>query len=192
MKTVYTTVCCLILGISTFAQSYEGDVHAAPAKTRTYTEHELQAPKDGVIMKKGRVFVVKGGSEQSIFETMTMLDGTKILADGTYVKLDGTKGKLREGEQILFNGELHSAPPQHFITMKNGKMMVINDTIQILMDRELTLENGHKVYPQGYMINEGKKVMINNGDRINMSGNWMEPEAVAPYSSKPSEEITAK
>lgn len=191
MKTLYTTICGVLLGMSCFAQ-YNGDVHAAPAKTRKYTEHELQTLRDGVAMQNGRMFVVKNGAKESMLETVTLLDGTKVLPDGTYQRLDGTKNKLQDGYQILMGGELHKAPPLHYVTMKNGKMLVVSDTVEVILDRELALENGNKVYPEGYMINSGKKVLLSNGDRINISGEFMSPTPITIEDRAKEMEITSK
>jgi len=180
-----------MLGVSCFAQ-YNGDVHAAPAKTRKYTEHELQMLKDGVAMQNGRMFVVKNGAKESMLETLTLLDGTKVFPDGSYQRLDGSKNKLQNGYQILMGGELHKAPPLHYVTMKSGKMMVISDTIEVLLDRELSLENGNKVYPEGYMISDGKKVMLSNGDRVNISGEFMSPTTISAEDRAKEMEITSK
>lgn len=192
MKTLYTTICLVMMGMSSFAQYAAGDVHAAPAKTRKYTEHELQTLKDGVAMQNGRMFLVKNGTKESMLDVYTMLDGTKVLPDGTYLKLDGTKGKLQDGYQMLLSGELHKAPPMHYVTMKKGKMLVVSDTIEVILDRELSLENGNKIYPEGYMISEGKKVLLSNGDRVNISGEFMPPTPISVEDRAKEMEITSK
>lgn len=186
MRTLLT-ICCLAFVAQTYAQNQVyGDVHASPAKTRTYSERELKSMQDGVFMRKGRMFVVSQGTEQSMYEPMTMLDGTKVQPDGSYLKLDGTKHRLHDDERMFLSGQITAVPHTHFVTLKNNKMWVVRDTINILMDREYTLENGSKVYPEGYAIHEGKKVAFAEGDRMNLSGVWMEPEQLS-YSNKPAE-----
>jgi hypothetical protein len=169
-------VCCVLVAVQANAQGYnDGDVHAAPAKKRTYTEREMQELKDGVISKNGRMFLVKNGAEESMYESAFMLDGTKVSPNGTYIRLDGTKDKLKDNQRMLLSGKLEFLPPVHFVTMKQGKMIVVNDSIEIFLDRELTLENGNHIYPDGHVMVDGKRVEFSDGDRMNMSGAWMEP-----------------
>ena len=158
-----------------FAQ-YNGDLHASPAKGRTVTLSETQKMEDGVLMRNGRMYVVKKGVETSMYEDVSLLDGTRVHIDGTLLRVDGTKNKLHNDERININGVWSKLPALHYATMQNGRMMLVRDTTSILMDRELVTENGNKIYAQGYVVTvDGRRVQFMEGDRMNISGAWMDP-----------------
>jgi hypothetical protein len=60
---------------------------------------------DTVTFKEGKVTVQKDGALLRVTSSITMNDGTKVLADGTMISFDKTKTiKLREGETIVLPG----------------------------------------------------------------------------------------
>lgn len=57
------------------------------------------------------------------------------------------------------------------VMMKEGKMYVIKEGQSLLMTREVTLSNGAKVMPEGYIVNKnGSRIMIKDGDFVDMEG----------------------
>jgi hypothetical protein len=63
---------------------------------------------DGVMMKNGKMMMVKDGQFTVLDHEMTMSNGTTVMADGTWTKKDGTKMKMNEGEHIDMDGKLIS------------------------------------------------------------------------------------
>ena len=58
--------------------------------------------------------------------------------------------------------------------MKDGKMMMVNDGKFTPMVRDITLPNGTKVMKTGdYMFKGGQKMMLKEGDQIDMEGNFL-------------------
>ena len=61
---------------------------------------------DMVIMKAGRMMLLRSGDLAIMDDGMTMPDGTKVMTDGTVVLLDGTTFTLVEGEGIIVDSPI--------------------------------------------------------------------------------------
>ena len=61
---------------------------------------------DMVIMKAGRMMLLRNGDMIIMDESMTMADGTKVMTDGTVLLLDGTTLSLVEGEGIILDAPM--------------------------------------------------------------------------------------
>ena len=177
MKKILTIVAAITFAIQVNAQT--GDPHFSMAKGRVFSQREQSVMQNGVLMRNGIVIEVKNGSERRMYEELKTLDGSKVLPDGTILRLDGTQSKLQEGERIFLSGVVNSVPKNEYVTMSNGRMTIVKDTIWIQMDRNLMLENGNRVFVQGYLItSDGKKVQFNEGDKISLQGSWMNDQPV--------------
>ena len=75
----------------------------APATPKM--EKKLQMP-DCVMMKAGKLMVMKGGIVTSLDKDLTLTNGTVIKVDGTVKSADGATIKLKEGEAIGLDGKL--------------------------------------------------------------------------------------
>jgi hypothetical protein len=56
---------------------------------------------DMVLMKEGRMVMLRRGDMIVMDNEMTMADGTKVMTDGTVILTDGTTLTLVEGEGML-------------------------------------------------------------------------------------------
>ena len=61
---------------------------------------------DMVIMKDGRMMLLRSGDMIIMDENMTMADGTKVMTDGTVLLMDGTTLSLVEGEGIILDAPM--------------------------------------------------------------------------------------
>lgn len=61
---------------------------------------------DMVIMKAGRMMMLRSGDLTIMDDSMTMPDGTKVMIDGTVVLMDGTTFTLVEGEGIIMDSPM--------------------------------------------------------------------------------------
>ena len=61
--------------------------------------------EDHIVMREGRVMLMKNGETMPMDEEMTLLDGTKVGMDGTVMMPDGTMRMMDEGETMLLQGE---------------------------------------------------------------------------------------
>ena len=60
---------------------------------------------DLVMMKKGKMMLVRNGEMKSMDMVVTMSNGTRVLMDGTIVMPDGTSRRLMDGEAMTMDGE---------------------------------------------------------------------------------------
>ena len=59
---------------------------------------------DGVMMKDGKMMVLKDGKTMPMTKEMTMSDGTKVMPDGSVMKKDGTKMMMKDGDGMNMSG----------------------------------------------------------------------------------------
>lgn len=71
----------------------------------TKTE-KMNDMKDCVMMKDGKLMVMKGTSITALNTDLTLTNGTVIKTDGTVKSTDGTAMKLKEGEAIDMDGKM--------------------------------------------------------------------------------------
>ncbi|HSL44429.1 MAG TPA: DUF6799 domain-containing protein [Anaerolineales bacterium] len=60
---------------------------------------------DHVLMRNGKVIVMRNGEEMPMEAEMTMADGTKVMPNGQVLMADGTARMMREGETITVDRE---------------------------------------------------------------------------------------
>jgi regulator of RNase E activity RraA len=86
-----------------------------PAPSAKAGSHQM---KDCVMMKDGKVMVMKGGAVTALYGDLTLTNGTTVKSDGTVKASDGTTMKLMEGEKIDMDGKMlkmdtnSTTPPQ--------------------------------------------------------------------------------
>lgn len=91
-------MCLLIAG--SFAT-----VASAQIGTKTKTQN-MQQVKDYVLMKDGKMHLVKGGNITSLVNDLTLPNGTTISTTGTVKSSEGTTLQLKEGEKIDMDGKI--------------------------------------------------------------------------------------
>ena len=64
---------------------------------------------DMVIMKGGRMMLLRSGDLIIMDEDMTLPDGTKVMTDGTIILVDGTTLTLVEGEGMIMDAPMPTA-----------------------------------------------------------------------------------
>src|ERR1019366_5781163 len=110
---------------------------------------------DGVMMKDGKMMVMKSGSTTAMNDTMTMSDGTKVMTDGGVMMSDGTKMMMKDGDCISMDGKMMKAGmmsgdlTENSVMMKDGKMMVMKSGKWKKMWMERTMSDGTKVNSDG-------------------------------------------
>jgi hypothetical protein len=71
---------------------------AVKAQDNKKTDHKT---KDCVIMKDGKMMVIRDGKTTTMDKEMTLSDGTRVMSDGKVMMKDGSTKILRDGESIL-------------------------------------------------------------------------------------------
>lgn len=59
--------------------------------------------EDHIIMREGKVILLRNGGEMPVEEEMTMADGTRIMPNGQVLMPDGTTRMMREGETMTID-----------------------------------------------------------------------------------------
>jgi hypothetical protein len=98
MKTLALLFSLAILSLGVTGQ----DTDKMNSKTQTQTG--THSGKDHVMMKDGKMMVMKGGKSSTMDKEMTMSNGTKVMTDGTVIKKDGSKMTLKEGDHVYMDG----------------------------------------------------------------------------------------
>lgn len=75
---------------------------------------------DGVMMKKGKVMLVKNGKLTKMDHEIAMGNGTKVMPDGTIRKKDGTKMMLKEGQHMDMAGHMRNTKTKKIISRKTN------------------------------------------------------------------------
>ena len=97
MKKVFIAIFALTLATGAFAQDSTGSINNTPQL------HKMQN-HDGVIMKSGKVILMKNGQSSILTENLVLADGTTVMADGTVKLKDGTTATMQEGDYFKMDG----------------------------------------------------------------------------------------
>jgi hypothetical protein len=65
--------------------------------------------KDCIMMKAGKVMVMKSGMSTQLMKDTTLKHGVMVMMDGTVKKKDGTTYMLKDGESVMGNGKVMMA-----------------------------------------------------------------------------------
>jgi hypothetical protein len=66
-------------------------------------EHKM---KDCVMMKDGKMMVMKGGNTMDMSQDMTLTNGTTVATDGTVKMKNGKTMKMKDGDAMYMNGKM--------------------------------------------------------------------------------------
>jgi hypothetical protein len=88
------------------ANSSLSDYQPADSSNKgSITADKTKALKDRVYMKKNVVMISKNGVSSKLTKSITLDDGTKVMADGTIKMPDGQTMKLKNGESISLSSK---------------------------------------------------------------------------------------
>ena len=59
-----------------------------------------------VLMRDGKIIVLRDGEEMPMEEEMTMSDGTKVMPNGQVIMANGTARMMAEGETLSMDGQI--------------------------------------------------------------------------------------
>ena len=62
--------------------------------------------KDCVMMKGGKLMVMKGGKTTDMTESMNLSNGSVVNTDGTLTMSDGTSKQLKNGDCVYMDGKM--------------------------------------------------------------------------------------
>lgn len=170
MKLLKTTIvsACLGLAFCNTAYSLEEGLKGNPSKM---PDDGMTMKQDSVMMKDGKMIIMKDGKTSPMVEDVTLENGTKVMVDGTIVLKDATVMKMGEDDVILMTGKMDKK--EHLI-LKGGVMMVVRNGKTTPMAAETSLEDGSRVMMDGtVMKKDGTSVKIGETEMILMDGKIM-------------------
>ncbi len=111
MKKLLIVITSLTISCAVFAQNDMSNMKMTHKKTTSHS-HMM---KDCVMMKDGKMMVMKNGKKMPMTEDMTMSNGMVCMKDGTCKMKDGTTMVMKNGEKCTMDGKMSG--------MKMGKGM---------------------------------------------------------------------
>lgn len=88
------------------------------AKDKMHHMGSMKAMKDCVMMKDGKMMVMKGGETTVMDQEMTMTNGTVVSTDGSVKMKDGTSKQLKDGDCVYMDGKVKSGMKKDPMTKK--------------------------------------------------------------------------
>ena len=81
-------------------------VYAQEKKETKPAKMEHSGMKDCVMMKDGKMMVMKGGKTGMMDKDMTMKNGATVMKDGTVKMKDGKTMMMKEGDMMDMSGKM--------------------------------------------------------------------------------------
>jgi surface antigen len=98
MKKVWVSLFAITLSLGVFAQDSTNQTNTTPQQN--VKSH------DGVIMKDGKLLMMKNGQTTQLTTDLTLDNGAVVKADGTVQAKDGTTTTLKEGDYVAMDGTI--------------------------------------------------------------------------------------
>lgn len=134
---------------------------------------------DHLIFREGKMLLMKNGEPEILLKEIVMPNGAKVSTHGHIHNPDGTKIVLKEGQKMDMKGniivekEKQAFDEKNHILMKGGKVYQVKDGKETLLSKEFKLAELTKVFPDGTLERNGKKVKLKEGERVTMDGDIM-------------------
>lgn len=156
------TICIMAVSLSSFAQNREA------ASTQTSRGSE------GFFMRNGQVMYIKGGVVNALQSNQTLADGTRISTNGKIDSPSGGHGVI-SNELIGLDGKKTGTIINEYITVKNGKAVIMTNEIATPIEEDMKVSDGVVIRSDGTLSNgsrvqEGAKVSL-NGQPLSAGGN---------------------
>ena len=71
-----------------------------------FTADDKEMMKDHIMMKDGKVMMIKEGKSMPLDKELTLSNGAKVTVDGTVTTKAGNKMMLKEGEMMDMDGQM--------------------------------------------------------------------------------------
>lgn len=99
MKKILVYMFATVLSCSAMAQSKMAKMDSKPMKMESC-----------VMMHGGKMVCMKDGKSIPMTTTMTMKNGTKVMADGMVKMKDGKSMMLTDGQSVMMSGKVDKMP----------------------------------------------------------------------------------
>ncbi len=103
MKKFIVLIAAFVVSAGVYAQdSTSGNM--SNGTTNSPGMDNMHQMKDCVMMKDGKMMVMKGGNTMAMTKTMTMKNGTMVTTNGTVKMKDGKTKMLKDGDCVNMDG----------------------------------------------------------------------------------------
>ncbi len=167
-RLLLTTLGILALASPVFAQNQADPAApaAAPAPTVEY---------DSIIAKEGVTYGIAAGQEIMITNEVKLATVITVATNGTFKVGDGAMRTLKPGQTLGRDARLTDVdgsltPVQDHVVKKNNTVTLVKDGVAAPLASPLTLGDGSIVGIDGYLMKNGKRQFIVEGQIIELSG----------------------
>ena len=106
MKKVLVAVFAIALTTGAFAQDSTGTMNNKMSQSSKMNDHS------GVMMKDGKVMVMKNGQVSTLTDNLVLDNGTTVMANGTVKMSDGTTSTMQDGDYMKMDGTKGKMKPR--------------------------------------------------------------------------------
>ena len=119
MKQLFLMIAALAMLTCSTVMAQDTTVH------KTMKTHKVSKPKDHIMMKDGKMWVVKNGVRTEMKEDMPLSNGTMVMMDGTVKMKDGKTKMMKNGSSIDMMGRMMPMKMK-----KSTKTTIKKDTVK--------------------------------------------------------------
>ena len=96
----------IVCSTATIAQDSTTTTTSSTTEKHHKMGHDGMKMKDCVMIKDGKMMVMKGGKKMEMESEMTLTNGAKVNTDGMLTKQDGTTKQLKNGDGLYMDGKM--------------------------------------------------------------------------------------
>jgi len=137
----------------------------------TSPDGTVEPVTDHVVMKRGRLMLVKDGESKPATGEIKLADGSRIRPDGTITGADGRIRRMLDGQIYKFSGEAISTTDT--VTKKDGKVVLQKDGGRVTLKpgQTMMMSDGTKVTADGTVIRpDGSRSKVGEGEILKLPG----------------------
>ena len=126
---------------------------------------------DHLVVKGGRVQLVKDGDGSPLTGEFALPDGSRIAPDGSIKGRDGRLRRMLDGQLLKLDGS--AIPVTDTVSLKEGKVVLYKDggTVELRRGQFMAMSDGTRVGGDGTVVRpNGTKVILKEGEILKLPG----------------------
>lgn len=126
---------------------------------------------DHLVVKGGRVQLVKDGDGSPLTGEFALPDGSRISPDGSIKGRDGRLRRMLDGQLLKLDGS--TIPVTDTVSLKDGKVVLFKDgaTMELRHGQFMAMSDGTRVGGDGTVVRpNGTKVTVKEGEILKLPG----------------------